>query len=237
MSDRPVAMTLCVTAHRTPYLTECLLSVLAQSTRDFNLVLCADSSGDRTVRTVYEQFAPFLTVNCLEIVEVRGGTAGIVRNAAFDRARTPWVTYLDGDDILLPSAMSDLLAEIESDEVDIASTGIFRIHEDGRIEDIPRSLRYKPPIWIYHVDPRTFRHWAFFNQFLAIRRDLWDRYRFTEEATNREDVDFMLHQLLMGRYAKIPEAVYGYRRTHGGFSERIYSGGDICSRRYEQGYY
>jgi glycosyltransferase involved in cell wall biosynthesis len=156
MSNRPVAMTLCVTAHRTQYLTECLLSVLAQCTSDFNLVLCADSSGDRAVRTVYEQFAPFITVNCLDIVEVRGGTAGIVRNAAFDRARTPWVTYLDGDDILLPSAMSDLLAEIESDEVDIASTGIFRIHEDGRIEEIPWSLRYKPPIWIYQVDPPNF---------------------------------------------------------------------------------
>lgn len=229
-------VTLCVTAHETKYLTECLLSVAAQKVGSYEVILCSDSTGDPAVVRVFERIANTFDVRT-QIITVVGGSAGVVRNAAFQVASTPWVAYLDGDDVLMPNAMREVLLEIESDDADIISTGIFRIDRLGRPSEMEPSLTYKPPVWLYHTDPRTLGHWAFFNQFQAIRTSLWRQYPFTETPTNREDVDFMLHQLLAGRFSKIPLALYGYRQVPYSFSSRKYPEGDLCSLRYRDGYY
>jgi len=236
MSDETPQVTLCVTAHQQPYLAECLTSVAMQFDATFELVLCADLTGDPEVLTHFEHFASQIGPRAVRIIEANAGTAGAVRNAAFAAVATPWVTYLDGDDILVPNAMRKL-GTLAADGVgDIITAGMFRILSDGTRRPMVKSLTYKPPLWIYQVDPRSLGHWAFFNQPLLIRHGLWQRYPFNEE-TNREDVDFMLHQLLAGRYIKIPEVMYGYRSVPGSFSARTYPSGDLCEVRYRTGYY
>lgn len=235
MTIRPLS--LCVTAHRTPYLTECLLSIAAQSSRDYELILCADSQGDSDVIQMFERFAPLIPVTDITIVAVDGGTAGIVRNAAFRASTAPWTAYVDGDDVIMPNAIEQVVDALRNDNADIISTGMFKIRHDGTPVDVPHSLTYKPPIWLYDVDPRSLHHWAYFNQLMAIRRELWQAYAFSEEQTNREDVDFMLHQLLAGIFVKLPLALYGYRLTKSGFSRKAFDNGDICARRYATGYY
>jgi CDP-glycerol glycerophosphotransferase len=235
MTIRPLS--LCVTAHRTSYLTECLLSIVAQSSRDYELILCADSRGDRDVIQIFERFAPLIPVTEITIVTVEGGTAGITRNAAFRASTAPWIAYVDGDDIIMPNAIQQVVDALRKENADIFSTGMFKIRDDGTPVEVPHSLTYKPPIWLYEVDPRSLHHWAYFNQLMAIRRELWQAYPFSEEQTNREDVDFMLHQLLAGTFVKLPVALYGYRLTKSGFSKKTFDNGDLCARRYASRYY
>lgn len=232
----PTALTLVVTAHRVPYLAECMLSVAAQTTAGFALVCCADMRGEPGVAAVFRRHLPFVRCRTARLIRVPGGTAGRVRNAGFAAAHTPWVAYLDGDDVLRPGAILRLLIEIGQGGADIISTGMERITADGHRVPWPRSLTYRPPRWIYRIDPDTVGHPTFFNQLLAIRRALWQAHPF-DEATNGEDIDFMLHQLLNGRFRKIPEALYGYRDTPGSFSKQHYPAGDVCTARYRRGYY
>lgn len=229
-------VTLVVTANHRRYLSESLISVAAQTTGDFDLVCCADKSAADDVMGLFKAYAPYVRCRATRLLTVDGGTAGRVRNAGFAAARTEWVTYLDGDDILRPDALALVLDAIEDADADMISTGMTRISTDGTPERWSQSEAYRPPRWIYQTDPDSVGHPTFFNQFLAIRRALWSAYPF-DETTNGEDIDFMLHQLLAGRFRKIPEPAYGYRDTAGSFSKRDFEGGDICTTRYRTGYY
>lgn len=229
-------VTLVVTSNRTRFLIESLTSVAAQSSEDFDLVCCADITGDPEVAEVFRAYLPFMRCHTTRLIEVTGGTAGRTRNAGFAAAYSPWITYLDGDDLLRPDAIARLTQAIKAGDADIISTGMTRITPDGRLEACPQSMTYRPPRWIYCTDPDSVGYPTFFNQLLAIRRELWAAYPF-DETTNGEDIDFILHQLLAGRFRKLPEPLYGYRDTPGSFSKRDFPGGDICTARYQVGYY
>ena len=235
MSTGP-ALTLVVTAHHPCYLIEALTSVAAQSTADFDIVCCADSTASADVLRLFEEYLPYIRCRSVRVLSVKGGTAGRVRNAGFAAARTGWVAYLDGDDVLRPDAVEVVLNAVGDADADILSTGMTRIGQDGKPERWPASETYRPPRWIYWIDPDTVGHPTFFNQFLAIRRELWAAHPF-HEATNGEDIDFMLHQMLSGKFRKLAVPAYGYRDTPGSFSKREYEGGDICTIRYRSGYY
>ncbi|WP_165984061.1 glycosyltransferase [Streptomyces sp. YIM 98790] len=229
-------LTVVVTAHHTRYLTEAMTSVAAQTSTGFDLVCCTDTTGSPGVTALYDGLLPHVRCREARVLEVEGGTAGRVRNAGFAAARTPWIAYLDGDDLLHPDALARLVHTVRHAEADIVSTGMTRITADGRPEPWPQSLTYRPPRWIYRTDPDSVGHPTFFNQLLAIRRELWEAHPF-DETTNGEDIDFMLHQLLAGRFHKLPEALYGYRDTAGSFSKQEFPQGDLCTNRYREGYY
>ncbi len=235
MSTDP-ALTLVVTAHHPCYLTEALTSVASQTTADFDLVCCADSSASADVLRLFDEYGSYIRCRGGRVLSVKGGTAGRVRNAGFAAARTEWVAYLDGDDVLRPDAVEVVLNAIGDADADILSTGMTRIGQDGKPERWPASESYRPPRWIYWIDPDTVGHPTFFNQFLAIRRELWAAHPF-HEGTNGEDIDFMLHQLLAGKFRKLAASAYGYRDTPGSFSKREYEGGDVCTIRYQSSYY
>jgi glycosyltransferase involved in cell wall biosynthesis len=229
-------VTLVVTAHHQRYLAEALISVAAQTSDGFDLVGVIDVCGDPGLPEAFAAFLPFIRCRRREQIVISAGTAGRARNAGFAAASTPWVAYLDGDDILRPDAIAQMLRAIAADQADILSSGLVRIAQDGAVTPVPQSLTYRPPRWIYELDPDQVDHATYFNQFLAIRRALWAAYPF-EETTNGEDIDFMLHQLLAGRFGKVPLPLYGYRDTPASFSKREFEGADVCTRRYRDGYY
>ncbi len=229
-------VTLVVTANHARYLTEALISIAAQTTMDFELVCCVDKAAGDGVNGLFGTYVPFIRCRHKQLLTVDGGTAGRVRNAGFAAAGTEWVAYLDGDDLLRPDAVALVLRAIADEDADIISTGMTRIGLDGAPKRWSASEIYRPPKWIYETDPDSVGHATFFNQFLAIRRALWSAYPF-DETTNGEDIDFMLHQLLSGRFRKIPEPVYLYRDTANSFSKREFEGGDVCTLRYRSGYY
>jgi glycosyltransferase involved in cell wall biosynthesis len=231
--------TLVVTAHRRPFLAEALRSVCAQTDQGFDLVCCADVGNGPEALHGFRELWGLLACRRKRLLEVHGnGTAGRVRNAGFAAAQTEWVAYLDGDDYLRPDAVAQMRSAILAGRgrVRAYSSGLVRVHDDGREEPWPASLEYRPPLWIYETDPDTVGHPTFFNQLQAIRRRDWEDYPY-DETTNGEDIDFMLHHLLAGRFAKVPEYLYYLRDTPGSFSKRAFEGGDLCSRRYRAGYY
>ncbi len=123
-----------------------------------------------------------------------------------------------------------------SENIRIFSSGMVRIHTDGLLENIEESLTYLPPLQIYEIDPDTVNQPTYFNQFQIIRKNDWKEYPFNE-TTNGEDIDYMLHHLLKGKFKKIPQYLYFYRFTPNSFSEKKYPQGDICTQRYQTKYY
>ncbi len=235
-------LTLIVTAHRVRYLSEALASVLDQDNRDFEVILVADTLGDQEVGRQMSQFLRRWRSNGARgrLLRVQGGSAGAVRNAGVAVSQTEWISYLDGDDVLSPAAMKVAL-ECAGPDVDLISTGQWHIRGTETVP-IPRSSIYRPTVDLYLEDPEIADEPVYLHQLVIFRRALWDAYPWYEGGPGGEDLDFMLHHLLVARFRKVPDLVYGHRRVPDGFSNRAgrEAGNGCscpCSVRYRTGYY
>lgn len=238
-------MTLVVTAHRERYLDEALASVDAQRTDAFALILVADSTGERAAHAQLEHFAAGWDRSPVSVLSHSGGSAGPVRNAGIAAARTDWVAYLDGDDVLHPDAMATVDRAADTGGADLLSTGLWHVAPDGTPSAVPASLDYAPHRRLYLRDPELAGETPYLFQLTAVRREVWQQYPYYAGGPGGDDLDFVLHHLLRARFRKVPLPLYGQRRVPDGFSDRARRADRRlhapcpcpCSRRYRDGYY
>jgi glycosyltransferase involved in cell wall biosynthesis len=232
---------LVVTAHKSEHLMECLGSVAAQTVLDVPITLVADLSGDVAVTQMFRQFANTQSERPISIETINAGNPGAVRNHGFSATDCEWITYLDGDDLLAPSALEETRQELCRRDLDIASSGQWRIEPTGNTRNIEDSTTYLPDRSLWLEDPDISGVKPYLFQLLAIRRSVWSSYKFYEDSAGGEDLDFLLRAIPFVRFGKIPRFLYGYRESLNTTSNRM---GRIserctcpCSKRYEAGFY
>lgn len=96
--------------NRLHYLRAAVDSVLAQTFEDWELIIADDASGPETqqyMRDVSASAGPRVRVLWLKHL----GNPDAVRNAALREVRTPYVAFLDSDDVWLPRKLE---AQVES---------------------------------------------------------------------------------------------------------------------------
>lgn len=93
----------------TQYIAEAIDSVLAQSFRDFELIIVDDGSDDK--ETLNKVIEPYLE----EIIFVSQANLGIgpARNAGISTARAELIAFLDGDDIWEPGFLETQITFLE----------------------------------------------------------------------------------------------------------------------------
>ncbi|GJF27744.1 hypothetical protein KNE206_04440 [Kitasatospora sp. NE20-6] len=114
---------------RNGQLKECLDALLAQSFRDFEVVLVVDPSPDCPERTAeaYGMRDPRITVLSLNAAV----GIGRARNAGAARARGDYLLFLDSDHLVDPDAFGALAERLsETGEVDVLLFGHERLHRD-----------------------------------------------------------------------------------------------------------
>ncbi|GAA2749656.1 glycosyltransferase family A protein [Kitasatospora cinereorecta] len=131
MADEPLITVVLPAYDQQKQLKDCLDSLLAQSFRDFEILLVVDRSPQSPERLVeaYEMRDPRITVLRLDAAVGIGRS----RNAGAARARGRYVLFLDSDHVVAEDAfraMADRLAE--ADEVDVLLFGHNREH-GGRV--------------------------------------------------------------------------------------------------------
>lgn len=100
MSTPPDVTVIITTYNRSAFLLEAIESVLAQSYRDYELIVADDGSTDDTP----QQVAAFGdAVRYLRLAHQ--GRPGVVRNRAVDIARGEIIAFLDDDDLWLPQKL------------------------------------------------------------------------------------------------------------------------------------
>lgn len=118
-----------------------LKSVLAQSFRDFEIVLVDDGSPDRSIETAEEILrdsgVPYT------VVRRENGGQGAARNSGFDAARGEWIYFLDADDVIQPFALALLLwaAEREQDAEFLFSDFQY-VHDEDLFRPAPENRAY-----------------------------------------------------------------------------------------------
>ncbi|NYD66668.1 glycosyltransferase family 2 protein [Agromyces atrinae] len=120
-----------------PYLDACLRSVLGQDHDRLDVIVIDDASTDATPAILERWHRRDPRVRVITRTESRGPNAA--RNLALAEARGEFVTFLDGDDVLLAGAYRDALASLR------ASGSDFAVASYERLEGAKRTT---PAFWV-----------------------------------------------------------------------------------------
>jgi len=86
-------------------------SVLAQTRRDFELIVIDDGSTDRTADAV----APFLADSRVRLLQRSHGGAAAARAAGIAAGSAPLISLIDSDDLWMPSYLEAMGAALDAD--------------------------------------------------------------------------------------------------------------------------
>src|SRR5664279_78791 len=111
------ALTVVVPAHDVaPWLDECLTSIRGQEGVELRIVVVDDHSSDGTSEIVARHVAADERVVLLQ-AEERGG--GAARNLGAATAGTPYLAFVDGDDLVPPDAYRTMVGSLEQSGSDL----------------------------------------------------------------------------------------------------------------------
>lgn len=121
------------------YLHRCIESVIAQTYKEFELILIDDGSTDKSGQ-ICDDYAK--RDNRLVVVHKKNEGAAIARNIGIERSNTPYITFIDSDDYIENEYISTLLKECDGRNVDLVLSGFKRVYTDGTIKKESGISRY-----------------------------------------------------------------------------------------------
>ncbi|MEQ8468229.1 glycosyltransferase family 2 protein [Coleofasciculus sp. E1-EBD-02] len=209
------------TYNRANYLVESVNSVLSQTYKDFELIICDDGSTDET-STVVSQW------NDSRIRYIRHAkNIGRSKNmrSGFDAAQGNYFIKFDDDDALTPEFLEKTVAVLETEpRVDFVCTNHWVIDKNGnRVESATKENaakwgkdKLKPGI-IPDLMRQTFQYQSLqVGSTLFRRACLQDVDYMRPEADGCEDFDLLVRLAIAGKQGYfLPEYLMEYR-FHGG---------------------
>jgi glycosyltransferase involved in cell wall biosynthesis len=197
--------------NRLEYLRAAVESVLAQTHTDWELIIADDESGDVT-RT----FLDNLDDN--RITRLRLGHCGIpavVRNKAIQHARSPYLAFLDSDDVWMPRKLERQLDVMRSRRDRRWSyTGSREIDEHGDPLPGSGSERWSPCEGAILEPMLTFNAHIATPSVVAERSLVNEVGGFDEEQHYGEDFDLWVRLALRSEVSVVPEPLVCIRNQH-----------------------
>jgi len=196
------------------YLAQAIESVLAQTFRDFELLIVDDGSTDGTAAIIRSYTERDSRVRALT-QENRGVAAA--GNRGLQEARHEWVARLDADDVFLPEKLERQVAFLRRNpDAKIVGTLACFINHAGRpLGLVGTEGPYTPAEYyrligenrpIYFVNSSTLMH----------RETILSIGGYREPFAPAEDVDLWIRMMEQGHLMlKVPEPLLLYR-LHGG---------------------
>ncbi|MCX7013771.1 MAG: glycosyltransferase family A protein [Candidatus Sumerlaeota bacterium] len=131
MPDFPMVSVVIPTYNRFRWVPEAIDSVLAQTFKDFEVIVVDDGSTDNTRETLLRYGD--------RIRYLHQDNAGVsaARNRGILEARGEWITFLDSDDVWLPNRLAVLVEDLPFAREIVAHTGnllICREHLGGEVD-------------------------------------------------------------------------------------------------------
>ena len=98
------------------YLSECVKSILNQTYKNIEVILINDGSTDKTLQICNEYKKQD---NRIVVIDIKNGGVGNARNIGIDAATGTYISFVDGDDILLPTFIEKLYQKMIEMDVDV----------------------------------------------------------------------------------------------------------------------
>lgn len=221
MTERtPPAVSIIVPVYKTAeYLPKCVDSILAQSFRDFELLLMDDGSPDESgeICDRYVQLD-----SRVQVIHKENAGVSSARNLGLDRAKGDFVVFVDSDDYIGENYLKDMmeyaygLGETADSSIVICDYQPFsEAGVESRIYPEPFAAKMEPG----GMTVQQFRDLVFGFIIFPPYCKLYSRtvieengLRFDTELKSAEDFDFNLRYLeAVDRVCYIPSVQYFYR--------------------------
>lgn len=188
---------------------EAVASVLAQTSRDFALVVVDDGSTDGSADAASAAMTAAPAGSRVIRQDARGVAAA--RNAGAEAVDSAWLAFLDSDDLWLPEKLAVQMAWLATrPSYRIGQTG-ERWIDDGRHRN-PRAWHRKDE-WLF---PRCLERCLVSPSAVVIRRDLWGALGgFDTSYPVCEDYELWLRVALREPVGLIDEPLVVKRGGHG----------------------
>lgn len=195
------------------YINECILSVLAQSYIDWELLLADDGSADASLNICNT----YATIDSrIRVFSKRNTGVSNTRNICIDNARGKYLIFLDADDYWIDKSMLETFVDFaENNNVDLLRGDYVTITENGRV----LSPKYIRPYSLSHkvISPIDFVeeiiHGEYFTPLTLFRKDVIGDLRFNEQRAFLEDMEFYSRLMIKGcSCAYLPLSFYAYRK-------------------------
>ena len=186
------------TYNKAQYLPRCMDALLAQTARDFEILLIDDGSTDGSgpLCDAYAAAHP----DRVRVIHKSNAGLSEARNTGIDNARGDWITFPDPDDWVEPEYVRTFLELLEEYPADLVCTGVWVDSGENRHPGHPdgptvtmtagearRSLLLPPKMggfaWnkVYHLDLLR-RHALRFRSDVGTVEDLDFAYRYLKHA-------------------------------------------------------
>jgi glycosyltransferase involved in cell wall biosynthesis len=213
MAEGPRVTVVIPTWNRAALVGEAIDSVLRQTYRDFEIVVCDDGSTDDTPARV-AAFGP--PVRYLR--HAHTGRCAPPRNRGIEAAKGELVAFLDDDDLWEPQKLARQIELIDGEGLDLVYTNRRFQFSDGS----PSVLAVTPA----PVSPDRLLDVVLDGQFptvctVLVRRTLLHQVEgFDETLDTGEDLDLWLRLGPIARAGRMPEPLVIVRRRAGSLSDR-----------------
>lgn len=111
------------------WLAQTLDSVLAQTYNNLEILVIDDGSKDNS-KTIAEEYEK--KDERIRLIEKENGGVSSTRNLGIDVAEGSWIAFLDGDDILEPTAYEKLMTAVKKEDADVAFCSFTRFFPTGK---------------------------------------------------------------------------------------------------------
>ena len=191
------------------YLSKCIDSILAQTFRNFQLILVDDGSPDKSGE-ICDRYVKLDTR--VEVIHKPNGGVMSARKCGISSAKGVYSIQIDPDDWVEPSLLEELYHEAIVENADMVICD-FMEHHDNRL-----SISVQKPLSLSHAEVMK----EMFTKLMGstcnklIRTSCYKEYNvsFCEDLVLLEDL-FLMFQLLLHpiKVAYIPKALYHYERN------------------------
>ncbi len=194
-------------------LHRCLTSIESQAWHDVSAILVDDGSSDSS-RSIAASFADRLGWQ-LVCADHRG--LGPARNEALDRVRTEFVTFLDADDILLPSGIESAVQTAHSTTADMVLCTNHRVGWHGLPSQLPGLAWVStvvPTVNLRAYESTCLGHYTPTSRLISSKlvRERGVRFRLTDHG---EDTVFNVESWVHSDVISACRTPFYLRRPHG----------------------
>ena len=198
------------------WIGDCLRSLVRQTHTRWEAVVVDDGSPDRSGEIAEEWGRRDARIR---VVHTANGGLGAARNLGLRHVRGDYVTFVDSDDVLPPTALSALVGALEESGSDFATGSMVR-DEGGALREPPWMRRlHRPP----RRGIRVAEHPEILGDVFAcnklFRLSWWNAQGLAfPERVRYEDQPTTTKAYLAGRFDVLDEVVYHWRIREDGTS-------------------
>jgi heptose III glucuronosyltransferase len=228
------ALSIIVPCHNAAgYLATCLNSVLAQTMRDFEIIVVDDGSTDDTAQLL--RIYAFMHA-CIRVITQRNGGVSQARNAGLEAARGEYVAFVDADDVVHPAMYEQLLQRSRDGQLDVTVCNAWSVGMDGSwrlvFPDARRLDCCSGADWMARaVADGAMRHYIWCHLY---RRSFLEnhRLRFLPGITHQDIVWTNEVMLAASRVALHNRPLYFYCQRAGSLSKPKSAAGRLAAARH-----